>query len=198
MSEIAAVSENRASKQKKILDCALKIIREHGDAGLTMRKIADCSGMRLSNVQYYYKSKDDVLAAMVTAYFGACEAELREVADASGALSRRDRAHRLISDVLHHGIELSDMCRVFRELWAISTRNEVIRTEMTNYYETLCSVIARSVLSGEGSVELEHKVGSLLLPYIEGYSITAPSLPMPMDQVADMLTDLTLTVIEGD
>ncbi|MDJ0749418.1 MAG: TetR/AcrR family transcriptional regulator [Woeseiaceae bacterium] len=192
------MSDNRASKQKKILDCALRIIKENGDAGLTMRKIADCAGMRLSNLQYYFKSKDDVLAAMVTSYFAECESELRKAAKFGETLGRRERAHRLISEVLHHGIELSDMCRVFRELWAISTRNDVIRAEMTNYYEMLCSMIARSVLGGEGSAELEHKVGSLLLPYVEGYSITASSLPMPLDQVADMLTDLTLNVIESD
>ncbi len=192
------MSDNRASKQKKILDCALRIIRENGDAGLTMRKIADCAGMRLSNLQYYFKSKDDVLAAMVISYFGECESELRTAAESCNSLGRRERAHQMITEVLHHGIELSDMCRVFRELWAISTRNDVVRAEMMSYYETLCSVVAKAVLGGEGPAELEHKVGSLLLPYIEGYSITASSLPMPMDQVADMLTDLTLHVIEGD
>ena len=176
----------------------MRIIRDNGDAGLTMRKIADCAGMRLSNVQYYFKSRDDVLAAMVTLYFGQCESELRQAAESSKSLGRRERTHRLILNVLHHGVEISDMCRVFRELWAISTRNDVVRSEMGSYYETLCSVLAKSILGDDGSAELEHKVGSFLLPYVEGYSITAPSLPMPMEQVATMLTDLTLRILEGD
>lgn len=171
---------------------------ESGDAGLTMRKIAECAGMRLSNLQYYFKSRDDVLTAMVTSYFGTCETELREIADSSRSLNRRERAHRLICEVLRHGTQLSDMCRVFRELWAISTRNKVVHTEMMNYYETLCSVVARSVLGDEGSARQEARVASLLLPYVEGYSITAPSLPLPMDQVADLLTDLTEHLIEDE
>lgn len=188
------MSDNRATKKQKILDCALRIIREQGDAGLTMRKIAECADMRLSNVQYYFKSKDDVLAAMVTSYFAACESELRDVAAACASLNRRDRAHRLITEVLHHGTELSDMCRVFRELWAISTRNEAVRVEMMRYYTTLCAVVAQSVLGDGATAEQEHRVGSLLLPYVEGYSITAPALPMRMEAVADMLTDLVLVV----
>ena len=192
------MSDNRATKKQKILDCALRIMREQGDAGLTMRKIAECAGMRLSNLQYYFKSKDDVLAAMVTAYFDACEAELKQVAASSASLGARERTHRLVTEVLHHGMELSDMCRVFRELWAIATRNEVVRDEMNRYYKALCVVIADSVLGEKGDAGQKQRVSSLLLPYIEGYSITALALPMPMDDVADMLTDLTLSVVDRD
>ena len=195
---MGTASENKASKQQRILDSALRIIRDQGDAGLTMRKIADCSGMRLSNLQYYFKSKDDVLAAMVTSYFRDCESELKNIADSCESMNRRNRVRRMMTEVLHHGTELSDMCRIFRELWAISTRNEVVRKEMMKYYESLCSVIEATVLGGDGSAKQTGKVGSLLLPFIEGYSITAPSLPMPLDQVADMLTDLTMDLIEDE
>ena len=198
LGNMATPSDKRSIKQKKILDCALKIIRDHGDAGLTMRRIADCAEMRLSNVQYYFQSRDDVLAAMVTSYFGACESELAEVADSCGSLERRERTYRLISEVLKHGTGLSDMCRVFRELWAISSRNDAVRKEMAAYYESLCSVVAESVVGDGGSEQQKARIGSLLLPFIEGYSITAQSLPMPMDEVADMLTDLTINLIDYD
>ncbi|MDJ0657455.1 MAG: TetR/AcrR family transcriptional regulator [Xanthomonadales bacterium] len=190
-------NDNRSLKQKKILDCALKIIRDHGDAGLTMRKIADCAGMRLSNVQYYFQSKDDVLAAMVSTYFGECEAELTQVAHSCESLGRPERTHRLISEVLKHGTELSDMCRVFRELWAISSRNDVVSGEMTTYYESLCRVVSNSIVGTEGSSRQKARVGSLLLPFVEGYSITASSLPMTVEEVADMLTELTLGLMDN-
>ncbi len=188
-------NSKRTLKQKQILDCALQIIRDNGNAGLTMRKIADCAGMRLSNVQYYFASKDDVLAAMVADYFGACEAELTQAAEACASLDQRERTHRLIAEVLKHGTELSDMCRVFRELWAISSRNDVVNREITLYYKSLCSVVADSVAGAQGSDEQKARVGSLLLPYVEGYSITASSLPMPVGEVTDMLTELTLGLI---
>jgi AcrR family transcriptional regulator len=195
---MATPSDNRSLKQKKILDCALKILRDHGDAGLTMRGIADCAEMRLSNVQYYFQSRDDVLAAMVSSYFRECEAELTKVTESCESLERRERTHRLISEVLKHGTELSDMCRVFRELWAISSRNDSVRREMAAYYESLCSVVANSIVGNEGARQPNARIGSLLLPFIEGYSITASALPMPVDEIADMLTELTIDLIDSE
>ncbi|MEM6891440.1 MAG: TetR/AcrR family transcriptional regulator, partial [Pseudomonadota bacterium] len=68
-----------ADKELTILDCALDLLKETGDAGLTMRKLADRSGMRLSNVQYYFKSREDVLKAMATRYFAECTAQIRQL-----------------------------------------------------------------------------------------------------------------------
>ena len=148
-------------------------------------------------MQYYFQSKDDVLAAMVSTYFGECEAELTQVAHSCESLGRPERTHRLISEVLKHGTELSDMCRVFRELWAISSRNDVVSGEMTTYYESLCRVVSNSIVGTEGSSRQKARVGSLLLPFVEGYSITASSLPMTVEEVADMLTELTLGLMDN-
>ncbi|MEM1090858.1 MAG: TetR/AcrR family transcriptional regulator [Pseudomonadota bacterium] len=193
---MSIASDNRISKQQKILDCALQIIKEQGDAGLTMRKLAESSGMRLSNVQYYFKAKDDVLTAMVASYFKQCEEELSKVTEGGSELNQRDRIHRLLTEVLHHGTELSDMCRVFRELWAIATRNEAVRVEMERYYQNLCSLLGQAVLGSDSSKEQEQHVVSLLLPYIEGYSITASSLPLKMEDVTDVITHLTMALID--
>ena len=192
---MAAVSDNRALKEKRILDCALRILTAQGDAALTMRKIAECAEMRLSNVQYYFKAKDDVLLAMVHSYFGACAEELGSIAAANAALDQRERARRLIAEVLKHGTEVSDMCRVFREIWAISTRNDVIRQRMMDYYATFASTISQSILGDQEAPALEARLGTLLVPFFEGYSITAPALSMRPDEVTEMVTDLAMSVI---
>lgn len=192
------MSDNRAAKQKRILNCALKILTERGDAGLTMRRLADCSGMRLSNLQYYFKSKDDVLSAMVSSYFESCATELRAIAEAGEPQSPRERARNLLSEAMRHGAQLSDMCRVFRELWAISSRNPVVRDKMQAYYETLCTLIGTSVSGGDGTPKQAQQIGSLLLPFIEGYSITASSLPLPPNETAELLVDLAVHIIEND
>lgn len=61
-----------SQKELMILDRALDMLKETGDSGLTMRKLAERAGMRLSNVQYYFKSRDHVLKAMATRYFEDC------------------------------------------------------------------------------------------------------------------------------
>ena len=56
-------------KKTLILDCAIKLLISSGDTGLTLRKLAESADMRLSNVQYYFKSRDDGIVAMVQRYF---------------------------------------------------------------------------------------------------------------------------------
>ncbi|MEM8569840.1 MAG: TetR/AcrR family transcriptional regulator [Pseudomonadota bacterium] len=188
-------STQRNDKERRVLDCALRLLRENGDAGLTMRKIADCAGMRLSNLQYYFTARDDVLKAMVEMYVSDCTDELRRLGqDVSGA-APRERAHRLILAGLHHGVELSDMCRIFRELWAISSRNDAVQAHMTAYYQQFAVLISDAILGAAVDDAAADRLGSLLVPYFEGYSITAAAMPLPMEEVAEMLTELAMLTI---
>ena len=185
-------AEQRPSKESVILDNALELLKDTGDAGLTMRKLAERSSMRLSNVQYYFKSRDDVLKAMVTRYFGECTEEIRRLTESNPAPTQRERARLLIQTGLSHGNELSDMCRIFRELWAISSRNTVVRDHMADYYRSLAGLIADFILGESTDPNGRKRLGSLLLPFFEGYSVTASSVPMPADQVADMLIEIAM------
>ncbi|MEM9045415.1 MAG: TetR/AcrR family transcriptional regulator [Pseudomonadota bacterium] len=186
--------EELSDKELMILDCALGLLQETGDAGLTMRKLAERAGMRLSNVQYYFKSRDDVLKAMATRYFKECTREIRLLTQDKPGSTMRERAHLLILTGLQHGDELSDMCRIFRELWAISSRNDAIRDHMAEYYRTFSSLIAGFVLGQDANRDSYDKLASLMLPFFEGYSVTASSVPLPTEEVADMLTDIAVSV----
>ena len=183
-----------SDKELMILDRALDLLKETGDAGLTMRKLGERAGMRLSNVQYYFKSRDDVLKAMATRYFNECTEQIRRLTEDSAASTMRERARVLIQTGLHHGDELSDMCRIFRELWAISSRNAVIRDHMADYYRTFSSLIVDFFLGETADQDGRDKLTSLLLPFFEGYSVTASSVPLPTEQVVDMLTDIAISV----
>lgn len=185
--------DTRTDKKRTILTAALELLKEDGGAGLTMRKLSERAGMRLSNLQYYFKTREDVLTAMVALYFGDCEAALRRIAEDTRSLSQSERTRAVIVEVLHHGHELSDMCRIFRELWAISTRSEAIHEQMMCYYRRFAEILTEHVLGEEPDPAARARVSAILLPFFEGYSITAPSLLLPMSEVADTLTEITLT-----
>ena len=55
-------------KIEHILNCAMTILKELGDQGLTMRKVAEAADMRLSNVQYYFKTKELLLGALLEGF----------------------------------------------------------------------------------------------------------------------------------
>ncbi|QFT99903.1 HTH-type transcriptional repressor KstR (plasmid) [Roseovarius sp. THAF8] len=187
-------SEARSPKEKLILDCALKLMTDTGDAGLTLRKLADCAGMRLSNVQYYFNSRDDVLAAMVGRYFEECSANLVHMTDRHQFGTTRERIKFLVSVGLSHGQEVSDMCRAFREIWAISSRNKEIDLRLMDYYSQFSKVVVDFALPDGFDTAARDRLRALLVPYFEGYSITARSLPMPVEDTAEMITDLAVSV----
>ena len=186
-------AERKSTKEAQILDCALKLLIETGDAGLTLRKLADCAGMRLSNVQYYFKSRDDVLVAMVSRYFDECATNLLQLTEESEAHSRRERVQFLVRAGLIHGEEISDMCRAFREIWAISSRNSVIDQCLMEYYRRFADVIADYILDGDLDMARRETIKAVLIPYFEGYSVTGRALSLKTDAIAQILTDFVLT-----
>lgn len=51
--------------QRRVLDSAAKIFRDNGYAGTTMRAIADDAGLKAGSIYYHYKSKDELISAML-------------------------------------------------------------------------------------------------------------------------------------
>ena len=187
---------NLSPKEKLILDCALKLLIETGDVGLTMRKLSDCAGMRLSNVQYYFKSRDDVLKAMVGQYFEECTANLRKLTQNSEAKTPREKLQFLALEGLSHGHEISDMCRAFREIWAISSRNEVIDRCLMEYYRNFSNLMVDFAFSSKLDDGSRERLRTLLPAFFEGYSITGRALPLTQVDAAAMLTDLAMSITE--
>ncbi|MEM7781364.1 MAG: TetR/AcrR family transcriptional regulator [Pseudomonadota bacterium] len=185
-------------KQAEILQCALVLLRETGDAGLTMRKLAERANMRLSNVQYYFPSKANVLNAMVTVYFQECTQSVAELTANTGGATLRERMGYLIELGLSHGASISDMCKIFREIWAISSRNPAVHACLMDYYRDFAdTVIAYLDVPDVNEKQIDALV-SLLVPYFEGYSVTAPALALPASDVQGMLTHLAMKIVSPD
>lgn len=51
--------------QKRVLDAAAKIFRDNGYVGTTMRAIAAAADLKAGSIYYHFKSKDDLIAAML-------------------------------------------------------------------------------------------------------------------------------------
>jgi len=54
-----------AISQKRVLDAAARIFRDFGYAGTTMRAIADEADLKAGSIYYHYKSKDDLISAVL-------------------------------------------------------------------------------------------------------------------------------------
>lgn len=87
------------------------------------------------------------------------------------------------------------MCRAFREIWAISSRSDVIDDALMEYYAGFADLMADYALGGGSDQYCREKLKALLVPYFEGYSVTARSMTLDSEATERMLTDLVLSVV---
>ena len=52
-------------RREQILDAALEVFAEHGDAGALLQEIANRVGVKLPSLMYYFASRDELLLAVV-------------------------------------------------------------------------------------------------------------------------------------
>lgn len=159
-----------------------------------MRKVANLSEMSLSNVQYYFKTKNDLLIAVADRYFAKGLTEMREMA----VVKTEDELTDFVRAFLQHGLEISEMCRIFREYWAISTRNQAIKEYLDSYYQSYFSVVSEKLSPLTRSESNLSNAVAIFLSTTEGYSVTAPSIPVDYETVVSVLHRVTLDSLTNE
>ncbi len=182
-------------KIEKIVDCGLMLLKSEGDYGVTMRQVAVRAEMSLSNVQYYFKNKDELLKAMADRYFKACIEDVEGLNPVASNTKQKQALAKMLKGFLSHGLEISEMCHIFREYWAIATRNEEIERYLKDYYVSLSAVLTEKLRPISTNENALSDAVSVIIPFVEGYSITALSVPRDINQVTDILTDIVLDLL---
>lgn len=119
--------------QKRVLDAAAKIFRDNGYAGTTMRAIAESADLKAGSIYYHYKSKDELIAAMldqgINSVISSVEGELAALDDNTPSKVRIKcaiRAH--IRAIIAHGDYTLATRRVFGQVpEEIRTKNLQLR-----------------------------------------------------------------------
>jgi AcrR family transcriptional regulator len=175
-------------KIEHILNCAMNILKESGDQGLTMRKVAEAAGMRLSNVQYYFKTKEWLLGALLEGFLLAYAESMQLL-----SLPKQDNSEKKLSLLAFHiltDIESSDCAVIFKEMWAIAERNSAVKKAVDEYYKKLNAMLFEALKQAapencQGQ-QLDNAV-AILLPFIEGYCITSANLNVSTKKLSEQL-----------
>ena len=132
-----------ATAREEILDAAAELFCRHGYTGTSTRMIAEAVGIRQASMYHYFKTKDDILAALLDA-------------TVVGSL---DRARELLSDdraPLDRLLDLArfDVAQLVDERWNLGSlyllpevgderyvEFRSARTELAAAYETLASAV---------------------------------------------------------
>lgn len=111
-----------------ILNMAEAILIEEGYSAFSTRKIAERLGMRLSNVQYYFASRGDIMQALLAR-------SLRQSTAAMKASVHDGGMEDAVAFVLKDQLSMQS-CRLFWELWALSARDKDAAKAMKDFYRT--------------------------------------------------------------
>lgn len=104
-----------------ILKTAVSVLVEHGYKDMTLRRIAKECGMKAGNISYYFKSKDDLVRALLQAISGSYEAAISEATAGAGA-DPESKLTQLISFILQDGTT-RQTSYLFPELWSLANHD---------------------------------------------------------------------------
>jgi len=105
----ADISAEDTGARREILDAAARFLRSHGYRATTLREIASAVGIKAGSIYYHFRSKDEIVAAVmndgVDRVFDAVSSALDALPENS---SPRDRLVAAVSAHLHALLEYSD------------------------------------------------------------------------------------------
>lgn len=124
-----------ALSQKRVLDAAARMFRDHGYAGTTMRAIADAAGLKAGSIYYHYASKDELISAVldlgIHSVIDTVEAALQALPPSATGRERIETAVRAhLSAIIENGDYTLATRRVFGQV------PEAIRVQNTKLRDT--------------------------------------------------------------
>lgn len=176
----------REEKIAHIIQQTIQLLIQEGIGGLSMRKVADLAQIRLSNLQYYFKDRNELLKATIAHYFKQCEEDILQNLPLPSEASQTT-LEVVLREILNKGLiagETNAQCAMFREIWALATRSAPIGKLVQQYYQQYCQWLVSLIAAYTTEPQV---VVSLLLPYVEGYSIMGAALPLSKEQIIDLL-----------
>ncbi len=166
-----AVLPKGRERRDTILDAATAILVHDGYPLLSTRKIAARAGMRPGNLQYYYRTKQDVVRAVLERYldraFHTLETRLA-AADGAPATRLQSALDAALADQ-----RSAESCRFFFELWALAAHDhsvaEAMREFYTRYWRRVVALILE-VNPALGRPRAERRA-ALLIATLEGLTL---------------------------
>ena len=105
--------------RERVLLAAAQIFAEMGYAGTTMRAVAERVGLRAASLYYHYRSKEDLVEAVLATGTGSIAASVQQaLAQLPANTSARERIESALAAHLGSIISLGDFARATRRVLA--------------------------------------------------------------------------------
>ena len=155
-----------SERKKQILQAAIDIIAGQGYGALTMRALARASGIKLGALQYHFKTRDDMLRALVGYIAEEYQKSLESVAIDSDSLEITDVINFILDDAVDNALQAD---RLWPQLWAMGQVEPLVTDLIDEIYDKYLLII-QSLLETAGSESLRAEA-LCLMSMIEGSTL---------------------------
>lgn len=186
-----------ANRRDMILASAAQLFATKGVTGTTVREIADAVGVLSGSLYHHFKSKDEIVTAIVESYLQDLIAEYREVLEAG-----HDPRTQL-AELVHRSLHVTEIHPYATEIYQMSgnylTKLDIydfVRESAAMISSTWIGVIENGVASGAFRSDLQPRVVYRLLRDSLWLSVRwfRPTDAYPLQQFGD---DLVSLFVEG-
>jgi len=126
---------NREQRIREILDTARQVFQEDGYAGFAIRRVADRMGITHGNLQYYFRTTEDLLRTALPAYLSQVMEDYTNIANRPGT-DAAQRCSTLINRIFQN-LNETDLPKFMVEIWAFASHEayvaELLRDMQTRF-----------------------------------------------------------------
>jgi AcrR family transcriptional regulator len=135
-----------AARRQAILEAAIGVFAQHGFDAATTDDIARSAGLSKGGLYWHFKSKDDILAAILMQLFDQELGALQQLIVAEGTVAPRLR------QLVAHGVaavqQLEALLPVMLEFYALAARKSDVRQFLQQYYQRYHRLLAELFQQG--------------------------------------------------
>lgn len=124
---------NRELRIREIIGAACHVFQEDGYAGFATRRVADRVGITHGNLQYYFRTNEELLRAALRAYVSQIMEDYTAIASRPG-IGAAQRCTALINRIFQN-INETDLPKFMVEIWAFAW-HETYVAELLNEMQT--------------------------------------------------------------
>jgi TetR/AcrR family acrAB operon transcriptional repressor len=168
-----------AARRQAILEAAIGVFAQHGFDAATTDDIARSAGLSKGGLYWHFKSKDDILAAILMQLFDQELGVLQGLLAAEGAVAPRLR--QLVAQGVAAVLQLEQLLPVMLEFYALAARKSDVRQFLQHYYQRyhqlLTELFAQGFARGEFHRGTAEAAAITLIGQLEGLGLLWAIVP---------------------
>jgi len=183
-------------RRAQILDAASNVFARKGFDQASMDEIVDESGLSKGALYWYFKSKDQIIAAVLDRMFAPELDQLNALARAEG--TARERLLQFAAITVRELKRMSRLIPITYEFYALALRDKSVQKSMKAYlrayYAALIPVIEQGMAGGEFRALDAAQVAVALGAVVEGSVLLWVLDPKSVDLEAQLMLGIQLAL----